>query len=80
MVISLLLFWEYNGIELEDMRRLVNAVLVMAERMARRDIPTTMGDWTNRIDLILEAGGDTVIDNAGQISTEVAKQFAESEW
>lgn len=28
----------------------------------------------------LEAGGDTVLDNAGQISAEFAKQFAESEF
>lgn len=37
-----------NEIELEDMGRLVNAVLDMAERMARRHIPMTMGDWANR--------------------------------
>lgn len=69
-----------NEIELEDMGRLVSAVLDMAERMARRHIPMTMGDWANRIDIILEAGGDAVLDNAGQISAEFAKQFAESEF
>jgi len=66
--------------ELEDMGRLVNAVLDMAERMAKRHIPMTMEDWANRIDIILEAGGDAVLDNAGQISAEFAKQFAESEF
>ena len=40
----------------------------------------TMEDWANRIDIILEAGGDTVLDNAGQLSAEFAKQFAESEF
>ena len=69
-----------NSLELEDMGRLVNAVLDMAERMAKRHIPMTMEDWAQRIDLILEAGGDSVIDNAGQISAEFAKQFAESEF
>ena len=39
--------------ELEDMGRLVNAVLDMAERMAKRHIPMTMEDWAKRIDLIL---------------------------
>ena len=48
--------------------------------MAKRHIPMTMEDWANRIDIILEAGGDTVLDNAGQISAEFAKQFAESEF
>ena len=69
-----------NELELEDMGRLVNAVLDMAERMAKRHIPMTMEDWAQRMDLILEAGGDAVLDNAGQISTEFAKQFAESEF
>lgn len=50
--------------ELEDMGRLVNAVLDMAERMANRHIPMTMEDWAKRIDIILEAGGDAVLDNA----------------
>lgn len=62
-----------NEIELEDMGRLVNAVLDMAERMARRHIPMTMGDWADRIDIILEDGGDAVLGNAGQISVEFAK-------
>lgn len=66
--------------ELEDMGRLVNAVLDMAERMARRHIPMTMEDWAKRIDLILEAGGDAVLNNARHITAEFAKQFAESEF
>ena len=69
-----------NELELEDMGRLVNAVLDMAERMAKRHVPMTMEDWAKRIDIILEAGGDAVLDNAGQISAEFAKQFAESEF
>ena len=66
--------------ELEDMGRLVNAVLDMAERMAKRHIPITMEDWAKCIDLILEAGGDAVLDNAGRITAEFAKQFAEAEF
>ena len=59
---------------------LFRSVLDMAERMANRHIPMTMEDWAKRIDIILEAGGDAVLDNAGQISAEIAKQFAESEF
>lgn len=66
--------------ELEDMGRLVNAVLDMAERMANRHIPMTMEDWAKRIDIILEAGGDAVLKGAGRITAEFAKQFAESEF
>ena len=67
-------------VELEDMGRLVNAVLDMAERMAKRHIPMTMEDWAKRIDIILEAGGDAVLNHAGTITAEFAKQFAESEF
>ena len=66
--------------ELEDMGRLVNAVLDMAERMAKRHIPMTMEDWEKRIDIILEATGDAVLTDAGKITAEFAKSFAESEF
>ena len=66
--------------ELEDMGRLVNAVLDMAERMAKRHIPMTMEDWAQRIDIILEATGDKVLTDAGKITAEFAKNFAESEF
>ena len=67
-------------VELEDMGRLVNAVLDMAERMAKRHIPMTMEDWAKRIDVILAATGDLVLNDAGTVTAEFAKQFAESEF
>lgn len=67
-----------NGVELEDMGKLVNSVLDMAERMADRHIPMTMEDWAKRIDIILEAGGDAILNDAGKITAEFAKSFAES--
>lgn len=67
-------------VELADMGRLVNAVLDMAERMAQRHIPMTMEDWAKRIDIILEASGDAVLTDAGKITDEFAKSFAESEF
>ena len=67
-------------VELEDMGRLVNAVLDMAERMAKRHIPMTMEDWAKRIDVILAATGDKVLNDAGNVTAEFAKQFAESEF
>lgn len=69
-----------NENELEDMGRLVNAVLDMAERMAKRHIPMTMEDWAKRIDIILEATGDAVLTDAGKITAEFAESFAESEF
>lgn len=69
-----------NELELEDMGRLVNATLDMAERMAKRHIPMTMEDWARRIDIILEAGDNAVLVDAGKITAEFAKYFAESEF
>ena len=67
-------------VELEDMGKLVNSVLDLAERMANRHIPMTMEDWAKRIDIILEAGGDAVLHDSGKVSAEFAKNFAESEF
>ena len=69
-----------KGNELEIMGRLVNAVLDMAEVMAKRHIPMTMEDWAKRIDMILEATDNAVLQDAGQITAEFAKTFAESEF
>lgn len=53
-------------VELEDMGRLVNGILDFAERMANRHMPMTMEDWAKRIDIILEASGDAVLQDAGK--------------
>lgn len=66
--------------ELDDMGRLVNATLDMAERMAKRHTPMTMEDWAKRLDIILEASGDAVLKDAGKVTTEFAKSFAEIEF
>ena len=44
-------------VELADMGQLVNGVLELAERMAKRHIPMTMEDWFRQIDTILAAWG-----------------------
>lgn len=69
-----------NEAELEDMGRLVNSVLDMAEHMAKRHIPMTMEDWSKRIDMILEAGDNAILTKAGSVTTEFAKSFAETEF
>lgn len=69
-----------SALELENMGKLVNAVLDMAERMADRHIPMTMEDWAKRMDIILEAGGDKILNDAGTVTAEFAKAFAESEF
>lgn len=69
-----------KGNELEIMGRLVNAVLDMAEVMAKRHIPMTMEDWAKRINMILEATDNAVLQDAGKITADFAKSFAESEF
>ena len=69
-----------NEAELEDMGQLVNSVLDAAERMAKRHIPMTMEDWAKRIDIILEASDDRILTDAGSVSAEQAKEFAETEF
>ena len=69
-----------NEAELEDMGQLVNSVLDAAERMAKRHIPMTMEDWAKRIDIILEATDDRILTDAGSVSHEFAKAFAETEF
>ena len=48
--------------------------------LSERHIPMTMEDWAKRIDIILEATGDAVLTDAGKITAEFAKSFAESEF
>ncbi|MDE7375115.1 MAG: virulence RhuM family protein, partial [Odoribacter sp.] len=59
---------------------LVNGVLELAERMAKRHIPMTMEDWSRQIDTILAAGGNKVLQTSGQITMEEAKGYAETEF
>ncbi len=66
--------------ELADMGQLVNGVLELAERMAKRHIPMTMEDWAKQIDIILAAGGNEVLQTTGQVSIEQAKEHAETEF
>ena len=66
--------------ELADMGQLVNGVLELAERMAKRHIPMTMEDWAKQIDTILTAGGNEVLQNPGKVTAEEAKDHAETEF
>lgn len=66
--------------ELDDMGKLVNTILDFAQRMADRHIPMTMEDWAKRIDIVLETGGDAVLKDAGEVTAEYAKEYAETEF
>lgn len=66
--------------ELEDMGRIVNSFLDLAEDMAKRHIPMTMEDWAKRIDKFLDLTDRPVLTDDGHVSAEQAKEYAETEF
>lgn len=69
-----------NEMELEDMGRIVTAVLEFAESRAKRHIPMTMEDWAKRIDAYLSSDERPLLDNVGSVSHEEAVLHAETEF
>ena len=66
--------------ELEDMGRIVTAILEFAESRAKRHIPMTMEDWAKRIDAYLTSDERPLLNNAGTVSHEDAVLHAETEF
>ena len=46
----------------------------------KRNVPLSMSDWAKHLDLILQANGRDLLQNAGKITATLAKQHAESEF
>ena len=65
---------------IDDLEHIVSAFLDIAENRAKRKIPMTMEDWASRIDKFLLADDRDILENAGKISAEIAKEKAESEF
>ena len=66
--------------ELESLERIVSAFLDLAEDRAKRNIPMTMEDWSNRIDKFLLADDRDILKDAGTISHEIACDKALTEF
>ena len=66
--------------ELEDLGRLVNAFLDLAESRARRHIPMTMQDWATRLDAFLDLDDRQILEGTGRISKSQADDHALSEF
>jgi hypothetical protein len=66
--------------ELESLGRIVNAFLDLAEDRAKKAIPMTMEDWAIRLDKFLDADDREILTDAGKVTAEIAKTFAESEF
>ena len=66
--------------ELKQMERIVSAYLDMAEVQAMRHIPMTMADWEKRLNGFLTMWDHDILQDAGKVSAELAKQHAETEF
>lgn len=69
-----------NKEELAQLQRIVSAYLDMAELQAMQKIPMTMADWEKRLSGFLTLWDRKVLQDAGKISAELAKNHAESEF
>ena len=68
-----------NG-ELNELNEIVTMYLDYAIRQARRHIPMMMQDWAEKLDAFLRFNEAELLTDAGKVSAEVARQFAESEF
>ncbi len=65
--------------ELRGLNNLVEQYLVFAEGRAMRRIPMHMNDWTAKLDSFLQLNDRNILEHAGRISHEMAKELAETE-
>ena len=66
--------------ELSALNNLVEQYLVFAEGQAMRRIPMSMADWVKKLDGFLTLNDRDILDNAGKISHDIAKQHAETQY
>jgi len=66
--------------ELDELGRVVNAFLDLAESRAKRNILMTMEDWAKRLDAFLEFDDREILQNAGKITKKIADEHAFSEF
>jgi hypothetical protein len=66
--------------ELDGLERIVTTYLDYAELQASRNIPMTMEDWKTRLDAFLKFTEYEILTDAGKVTAEIAKSFAESEF
>ena len=63
--------------EIKELERIVTMFLDYAENQAERQIPMKMQDWVQRLDAFLQFNEYDILQDAGRVSHEVAKQLAE---
>ncbi|HBW34569.1 MAG TPA: virulence protein [Desulfosporosinus sp.] len=58
----------------------VTMYLDYAESQAERNIPMTMEDWAKKLNAFLQFNEKDILENAGNVTAAIAKEFAESEF
>jgi hypothetical protein len=66
--------------EIEALNNLVEQYLIFAEGQAKRRIPMYMKDWIKKLHAFLNINDREILNHAGQISHQIAKEHAESEY
>jgi len=66
--------------EMQQLQRLVNAYLDIAEDMASRQIAMTMEDWEARLNIFIAATDREILADAGKVSAEIARTHALTEF
>ncbi len=66
--------------ELVELNEIVTMYLDYAIRQARRHVPMMMSDWANKLDAFLQFNEADILNDAGSVSAEIAKKFAEDEF
>ena len=66
--------------ELKHLDRFVTMYLDYAETQAEQNIPMTMNDWAGKLNAFLQFNQKDILQNAGKVTTAIAKAFAESEF
>jgi hypothetical protein len=66
--------------ELQALNNLVEQYLVFAEGQALRRIPMQMVNWLNKLDGFLNLNDRDILQHAGKVSHQMAKQLAEQEY
>jgi hypothetical protein len=66
--------------ELHALNRIVNAYLEFAELQALNRKPMTMKDWIGKLDDFLQLSGRELLNHAGKISADDAREKAEAEF
>ena len=66
-----------NADELRALNNLVEQYLIFAESQAERRVAMTMSDWITKLEGFLRLNDREILRNAGNVSTELARNHAE---